>query len=271
MKSKVYVLFFILLNVWVNVSAATQQNNVAEAEKYYKEGKYKEACETFSKEGDEAGTSAELLYNQATSCVKAGDLGHGRLLYERARKLDPGNKEINNNLKFVANSVDDANMASLGGKNLKVTPDEVTFFEGMDRAISYNMTSNFWSVYALLAFLLTIASLALYLFSRNLNARKVGFFGSLIFVFFSIAFLIFSFMAARAFEDDSEGVLTEYKVNLLSEPSLDSKPVATPLNQGTKMRILEEEKNSKGVTTWYKVRLNSQFIGWVPASAFEVI
>lgn len=271
MKDRIYLIIVVLFWACMHSSAQNPNNDLSSASRNYQEEHYLEAADGFTKVAHESGTSAELLYNTANSYVKGGDLGHGRLYYERARKLAPGNKAINNNLDFVANAVNDANIASLGGKNLKVTPDEVTFFEGLDRSVSYNLTSNFWSVYALIAFLLTIASLALYLFSGNLNARKAGFFGSIIFMFFSIAFVIFSFMAARAFENHREGVLTDYKISLLSEPSSDSKPVATPLNQGTKMKILEEDKNSDGSVIWYKVRLNSHFIGWVPASAFEVI
>ena len=271
MKTKYIIIFLIVLFLGGVSCRAEKAGSVFKADQLYLDKDYQGAIENYKEVEKSQGTSPDFLYNMGNAYVLNGDLGHGRLCYERGRRLAPGNKAINNNLTYVANKVNDANEASRQGNKINVSPDELSFFAGVDRAISYNRTSNFWSVYAILSFLLLLSSIALYLFTSNVNARKVGFFGGLIFLFFSVVFVIFSFMAARAFERHDEAVLMEYKTELRSEPSDDSKPVGTPLNQGTKFRIIETEDDGKHELKWVKVRLNANFEGWIKSSEIEVI
>ena len=56
-----------------------------------------------------------------------------------------------------------------------------------------------------------------------------------------------------------------------TEPFSSAKAVGTPLERGTPLDILESENSQDGTIEWYKVRLNSEFAGWIQASDFEVI
>ena len=57
------------------------------------------------------GTSAALLVNLGNAYLKAGDLGRGRLAYERALLEDPSRKEARNNIAYIETRVSDNNHA----------------------------------------------------------------------------------------------------------------------------------------------------------------
>ena len=106
---------------------------------------------------------------------------------------------------------------------------------------------------------------------KDVAVRKVGFFGGGILIGLTVIFVAFAFYAARSARSDSEGVITAYKTTLYKEASATSKTNPSQLTRGTVMDVLDEEKGSNGKTSWYKVRLNSDFVGWVKSSDFELI
>lgn len=246
-------------------------NGLAAADSAYNAGNYQQAVELYQGVMLDAGTSAGAYYNLGNAYYQLGDLGNARLCYERARRLDPRNGDINNNLDYLKSKVEDANRASLDDKKLSVKPSEPGFFEGLHRVVALDMSSEWWGWLAAGAFLLLMGCVAMYLFSSNVNVRKTGFFGGGLCLCFCGIFLCFAFMAARACERHNDGVLMSFRTPLLAEPSADSKPSTSPLNRGTRLHILAEETGPDGKSAWYKVRLNDDFVGWLPARDFEVI
>lgn len=245
--------------------------SVMEADSAYSAGRYGEAVEIYKSIIEKQGYSAEILFDLGNAAYKNGDNGLAMLSYERAHRLDPRNKEIKNNLQYLENRVSDGNRAELKGKRANVAPDDLSFFSSVHNAVAREMPSDLWAVYAAMAFILLVASLGIYFFTSNVVARKVGFFGSLIFLVFTVAFLCFSFMAAWQFDKRDEGVVKGFKVELLTEPSEQAKVSAPPLVRGTKLQVLDTEECAGGETEWYKVRLNSDYVGWVRSTDFELI
>ncbi len=243
----------------------------AEGKKAFSSGDYQKATDIFGELLKRDSNSAALLYDLGTAYAAQGNLGLGRLYLERAGRIDPGNGNIRANLEYVSSRVDDANRASMTGKRGSVEPDARGFLGDMHHTVASDYTSNYWAAFAVMAFILCLGSIALYLFPSNISARKVGFFGALLFLFFTGVFLTFSVMAANQANSREYGIITAYKYELLEEPESKSKPACSPLTQGTKVRIVSEESDVEGNVAWYKVRLNSGYLGWIPASDLEVI
>lgn len=141
----------------------------------------------------------------------------------------------------------------------------------MRKGVAVDTASNSWAEMAAMAFVLLILSVALYVFSTAVKMKKIGFFSSFIFLFFSVVFIIFAEMAASQFERKDEVVITSFKSTLLAEPESEAKSVGFPLHRGTKLLILDSGMNADGKIEWYKVKLNSNNIGWIPADAVSVI
>lgn len=242
-----------------------------DAEKAFASGNYAEAAGLFEDMLNRGENSASIYYDLGTCYAAEGNMGLARLNLERAYRQEPGSKEIKGNLEYVVNKIDDANRASMTGKRGSVEPDAKGFVGEIHDTITTSYTSNYWATLGAISFILTLGSVALYLFPSNVAARKVGFFGGLTFLSFTVLFLVFSVMGAQAARSHEYGVITAYKYELHEEPEMKSRPSASPLTQGTKVRIISEESDIDGNVSWYKVRLNSGYIGWIEAKDMEVI
>lgn len=270
MKTKVLILFFVFA-IW-NIFSANGANPVAEADSAYNAKKYARAVELYNQVIETEGTSVALLYNLGNAYYQEGDYGNAMVCYQRAHRLDPSNSEVNANLRYLSSRVEDANKAEQKGKRFKVSTDELSFFQGIHKSVAKDISSNVWAILAAACFILFVACVALYIFTHVVVLRKIGFFGGMLLIAASILFLLFSFMGARAFHAENEGVLTAFKTTLLTEPGKEAdQEKGLVLTKGTVVQILSEESDAEGNVTWYKIRLNSDYIGWVVATDLHII
>lgn len=268
MKSKIIFLFAALLMTF----GVTAQTTIEEADSAYASGKYDKAAEMYGRIADEQGTSAALLFNLGNARFQTDDYGGAMVSWLRARRLSPSDGRIQANIDYLTSRVEDANKAEQKGKRYKVTPDEPSFFQSVRSALAEDVSSDRWAVWAAIAFVIFVAAAALYIFSRTVIVRKVGFFGGMISLFCALVLVIFSFMAANAADSRSSGVVTAFKVALLTEPGKDSDSgKGGILTKGTVVQILSEEVDAEGKVTWYKVRMNSDYIGWISADDMDVV
>lgn len=251
--------------------AASPEALIRQAEKDYKAGKYPESVENFQKVAMQSGDNAALLCNLGNAYVKSGDYGHAMVSYMRALRIDPSNAEARQNRDFVAWRVSENNKAEIKGKKVSTDAESPSFFQSVRNFICVRHSSDVWAVWGAVCFILFIACVAVYVFVRRVMWRKIGFFGGGSLLFLTAIFLLFSFYAARAASSRDEAVITEYKVNLLGDPSASAKKNPIALTRGTVVSVLDTKSDGNGNPQWYKVRLNSDFIGWVEAAQCEVI
>lgn len=269
MKNKITILILFIFSV---IPEIVRGANVADADSAYNAKEYAKAISIYNELIEENGTSAPVLFNLGSAYYQAGDYGQAMLNYLRARRLDPGNEEINANLRYLQSRVEDANKAEQKGKHLKAGTDEPSFFQSVHASVAKDISSDTWGVWGAVCFICFLGCVALYIFSRVVLARKTGFFGGLIFLAMSFVFVMFAFMGVRAYHSSSEGVLTAFKTTLLTEPGKEAaEGKELVLTRGTQVQILSEEADAEGNVTWYKIRLNSDYIGWVAASDLEII
>lgn len=244
---------------------------VLEADSAYNAGDYQAAINYYEQVQQEMGESAPLLYNLGNSYYMANDYAKAVLCYERAYRLDPSSKMITRNLDYLRNKVEDANRAEQKGKKVSVMEDEPTFFQNIHNAIAVEIASDRWAVWGVVAFFVFLALAGIYIFTSNVLFRKIGFFGGFIFLGLTVICIIFGFLSASAFYQRESGILTSYKTSLATEPLESTQNDGTVLTRGTKVRVISEEINAEGEVTWYKIRLNSDYIGWVKAEDLEII
>ncbi len=265
---RIYILILVLIGVCGSVMAADDAQRAAAA---YNAGRYQDAVALYETMLKRDGSSAALYANLGNAYIKAGDYGKGMLAYERSLRLDPTNKMVRNNKAFVESRVQDNNKAEVKGRKISVTPDEKSFFSNIKSYITTSHSTNTWAVSSGVFFILFCGCVALYLFLDGVLIRKVGFFGGMATLALSLILLIFAFMTAGASTKNNEGVVTGFKVTLLADPIDGSKTVGFPLNRGTVMDVLNQETETGTGTKWLKVRLNSDYVGWIKAADFEVI
>lgn len=267
MNRNIYaIILFMILGV-----LCMRADELDEAAQAYNSGDYAKAIELYKKIEKKEGTSSALCFNMGQAYTRANNLGQAMLMYQRAIKLNPSNAEARSNIKYVESKVQDANRTELKNKKLSVIEDEPSFFGSVRNYITKRHLSNTWAIWAASCFILMIGCFALYIFSSQVLVRKIGFFGGGAMILLCASFITFAFMAANSVNKKERGVITEYKVELKSEPSTSSKSVAAPLTQGTMMNIINNQKDENDNVLWYKVRLNSDYVGWVSAENFQAI
>lgn len=268
MKRVFIIVATFIVTAVLTISAQTSEK-VAEADTAYARSEYAEAVKIYKNIGETGGWSSELLYDLGNAYARGGDYGNAMVNYLRALRLDPSNSQAKANVKYIESKVFDANRAELRGKKLSVDPDSPTFFTNIKTFIAHDHRSDTWAVWGAACFMLFVICIAMYVFTRNVLVRKIGFFGGLIFLGMSIITIIFSFTAAGY--KINEGVVIAPKVKLKSEMSTSAKENAVSLNRGTRMELLDSVPANSSKAQWYKVRLNSDFVGWLMSDEFCVI
>lgn len=256
--------------ITVSINFCGYSFDIERADSAYARKNYAEAAALYEEAIVEKGYSAGLLYNLGNAYFMLGKDGEAMVCYERARKIDPGNPEINHNILYLSSKVQEANKGSLQGKSGNVEPENETFMDGIYRMIAIEHTSNGWAVFAVMAFLLFLGALAMYVFTPNVLARKTGFFSGITFLVFTVIFLVFAFLGASHFNSKEDAILMDFTAELLEQPQEKSVPATTKLHKGTKLKILETKKGTDG-TEWIKVKLNSDNAGWLKKQQIEVI
>lgn len=265
----------ILMVLLSSVGAAAASDNVvataARADSAYNAGDFEKAVTLYKAALADGHAESSLYFNLGNAAYEAGDYGTAVVSYERARRLDPTNSRIKENLRFVNTKVTDANRAELHGKKGSVEPDVPSFLESMRLAVARNHASDGWAVLAAIAFVLFLGMGVLYVYAGSVALKKLGFFSGFVLLFFSVIFLIFSFMAAHDASRADRVVLTAYKTELLSSPEEGASASSSPLCRGTQMELVKTKEAPGGTSVWAFVRLNSDNSGWVPLSDIEII
>lgn len=264
---------FILITFFMGLFPILIYSNItselAFADSAYNKGDYDKAAEAYNKVISSEGESSELLYNLGNAYARGGDYGNAMVRYLRALRLNPNNLAAQQNVEYIEQKVSDANKSEIKSKKLSVERDSLSFFSYVKKFIEADHLSDTWAFWAAGFFLLFIVCVALYVFQSVVNIRKIGFFGGCTFFVLTIIFLIFSFMAANY--TSNEGVITSPKVKLRTEPSISSPESPVFLTRGTILTVLDKTSSNDSNLNWYKVRLNSDFVGWINASDFTMV
>lgn len=232
-----------------------KQNAIKElADKAYTEGDYKEALRLYEIIQEDGMESASLYYNIGNCYYKDGQLARAILNYERAFLLNPSDKDIQFNLDLAKSKTVD-----------KITPMREVFFITWAKDLAGLLSSDAWAVCAVIMFLLLILGISVYLYSKVMILRKVGFFIAICSFLLCIASNICSFSQKEILEKHDYAIVLDASVVVKS----------TPDNSGTELFVLHEGHKVKikdsQMKEWKEIQLEDGNVGWIPASSIELI
>ena len=200
------------------------------------------------------GEAADIYYNLGNSYYKAGDIAKAILNYERALLLQPGNGDIRANLEIARSKTGD-----------KVEPVPEIFFVSWTKSLINSMSVDSWAVCGVVCFILLIVSLYLFIFSKQIVLKKAGFISGIVFLAVTIL--------ANVFANQQKDELTNRNSAIVINPSVTVR--STPSESGTSLFILHEGHKvgvkDGSMKDWKEIRLEDGKVGWVPASAIEII
>jgi tetratricopeptide (TPR) repeat protein len=243
----------LLLLLVAGYPARAQQPLIDKANKAYSQGLFAEAAGLYTKVAESGYTSPELCYNLGNAWFKQNDMAKAILWYERALRLDPGNEDIRFNLKVANSKISD-----------KIEPLPELFYKRWYNGVVLWLAADAWAWLSIVMLAFALALGALYLVSRILILRKIGFWMGLTVLALALFSLLFAWSGHRMANNATEAVIFSPTLTVKSSPDEKSTDLFV-LHEGTRVRIQDQ------IGTWYEIRIASGSVGWVPASAVEKI
>lgn len=235
------------------ISSSLEDATKAEGDSAYMKNDYASAIQIYEALLNR-GEAADIYYNLGNSYYKAGDIAKAILNYERALLLQPGNGDIRANLEIARSKTVD-----------KVEPVPEIFFVSWTKSLINSMSVDSWAVCGVVCFILLIVSLYLFIFSKQIVLKKAGFISGIVFLVVTIL--------ANVFASQQKDGLMNRNSAIVVNPSVTVR--STPSESGTSLFILHEghkvDVKDGSMKDWKEIRLEDGKVGWVPASAIEII
>jgi tetratricopeptide (TPR) repeat protein len=247
------VLISILILLPVLSFAIDPLITVAKANKAYTDGFYDNATELYKSVITEGYESVELYYNLGNACYKQNDFASAILYYEKAHKLDPGNEDVNFNLRLANTKITD-----------KIEPIPELFYKRWYRTLIESYSVDKWSRIGLVFLCVGLVAGLFYLISRRLLIRKAGFWLGICFVLASLFTLLFAWQDYNNIMHRKEAIIFSPTVTIKSSPDEKSVDLFV-LHEGAKVELIDN------IGTWYEIRIANGSVGWLSASAIEKI
>ena len=247
-KIVIYLLF-----AFVGMTMAYGQESLTQANEAYAQEDYIKAIELYEQTAREHGVSSDLYYNLGNAYYKHNEFAKAILNYERALLLNPGDEDARFNLDMANTRIVD-----------KIDPVGRFFLSVWFDSLRSFLSSNTWAVIGVVTFLLFIVGCYLYLFSRVVVVKKIGFFGGIVILLISIMANWFAWGLSNKVENRDAAIVFAPTVSVKSSPA-ESGTDLFVLHEGTKVLIMSK------VGEWFEVKISDGNRGWLPASTIEII
>jgi tetratricopeptide (TPR) repeat protein len=248
MKKAIILLSFIFTIIHLSAQTTVEQANAA-----YSDGDFPKAAQLYEEALRENGESADVYYNLGNAYYRLNRVAPSILNYERALLLQPGDGDIRFNLEIAKLKAVD-----------KIEPVGEFFLTEAYNSVKNAGSTNQWSYLSIAFFILLVAGLFLYFFSRKIIWKKIGFYSGL-------AFLVLCFVTAT-FAYSQKNKLTHRNTAIIFSATTTIK--SSPDNSGTDLFILHEGTKvdvKDQLNDWKKIETADGNVGWIKSNELEVI
>jgi len=235
------------------LASPQSEQTIAKANKAYTEGFYANAAELYKSVLSTGYESVDLYYNLGNACFKQNDFSSAILYYEKAHKLDPGNEDLNFNLKIANTKITD-----------KIEPIPEMFYKRWYRSLIGSFSVDKWAKIGWVFLCLGLFLGLFYIASKQLFIRKVGFWLGITFILLSLFSSLFAWQNYNEIMHRKEAIIFAPTVTIKSSPDEKSVDLFV-LHEGSKVELIDN------IGSWYEIRIANGSIGWLPSSAVEKI
>ena len=237
----------------VEIFAFTPKDAFKKGNELFNAGQYEGAAEIYNTLLDSGYYESEIYYNLANTYFRMDKIPLAVLNFERARKLNPGDEDINFNLKLA---------------NLRI----VDKFEAVPELFIYQwyeltvrlFYSGVWGYIAVVSSWVFFISLIFLFYSKLANLRKFMVTLALISLILLAVSGILGYKAYQFENATNEAIIFNPSVYVKSAPDPGSTDLFI-LHEGTKVIITESIDN------WIQIRVENGDIGWIKQDEVEII
>jgi tetratricopeptide (TPR) repeat protein len=222
-KVKAVTLFLCLLSFTSLFGNVNVQDSAVSA---YNKKEYKKAINYYEIILKEGITSSSLHYNLANAYFKDNQLGKAIYNYELAKKLNPTDGDITNNLRIANSKVVD-----------KIDSKENFFANTIKTGLYSLFSTTGWAYVTIVCLLLAAIFFILFSITDNVVLKRVGFWSGGLFVIGFVFSIVVGYAALRELHKNTQAIIISQEVAVMPEPSATAKTKFN-LHEGTKVNVL---------------------------------
>jgi tetratricopeptide (TPR) repeat protein len=248
-----HILLLMLVAFSLHASAITPDSLMVRANRAYDHQQYDTAINMYQQVLKQGFVSSTLYFNLGDAYFRQKDMPSAILYFEKAKKLDPNNADIQYNLNLANTMIPD-----------KIVKVPKMFLKRWWNYFYEMFDANTWAVLSLISFAFFVLLAGIFILSHGRSTRKVSFFVGVLMLFVSIAAFGLASQKAYYMRHHSEAIIFTPTITAKSSPTPNSVDLFV-IHQGTKVHLLDE------VDGWEKIRLQNGSIGWLPKQSMKEI
>jgi tetratricopeptide (TPR) repeat protein len=246
------MLVFIIMSGFSN---KVQAGNLSDsAVIYYEKNQFDKAAACYERILADGMESWILHYNLGNAYFKANKIGQSILHYEIAKKINPQNQDVLNNLKIAESKVVD----KVDTKQFQLRDEIRDFF-------IYKLSTTGWAWLSVALLFSALFLFYLFYILQSPASKRFSFWSGLVVSISFVVALICGFSALSEKNAKVDGVIIAREINVYNSPREEnSNKKATPLHEGTKVKVLNTEQD------WINIQLANGNEGWVKSGQVAV-
>ena len=214
----------------------------------YAKGQYYYAINVYEQIVDSGYESAELYFNLGNAYYKVNDMAMAILNYERAKKMNPLDKDIKHNLAIANARIVD---------KIDVIPE--LFLKNWITNIVNITSSDNWAVISITSFILFLVLFLVYLFSSRIILKKLSFWIGILLFFISLTSFYSSLKRKQFLTLKNSAIITSPTVIAKSSPAQWGVDLFV-IHEGTLVIILDS------IDVWNEIKISDGKRGWISKS-----
>ncbi len=250
---KKFLISFLVIFSTFHLVAKTSGPDIEAANKAYNKEKYDDAIALYNKVLEKGKEASDLYYNIGNCYFRLANYPMAILNFERAKRLNPADADINFNLKIANTKIVD-----------KIETVPQLFFIKWWKQLSNILSYDYWAVVSLLSISLFFIFLFIYLASNSYRIKKTSFVAGISMIFITVFSVNFALKQYNNINAQNQAIIFSPTITVKSSP--DEKGIDKfVIHEGTKVIILDELNN------WVKIKIANGSNGWVEKETFEII
>lgn len=243
MKKNIVIICFIMFAGFATASDSLLL--IDEANKIYSEDNFENSIELYQKVIETGIESAGLYFNLGNAYFKMNDMPSAILYYEKAKKLNPNDEDINFNLQIANGRIVD-----------KIEPVPDIFYVKWWNQLLFTFSVDEWALLSIISFSVVVTMLLLFLLTNIYWVKKTSFWLGLLFVVLAFTTYLLANQKHNSFIKDYQAIVFTPTLTVKSSPSETGKDLFV-IHEGSKVQI------SDHIGEWYKIEIANGSVGWI--------
>ena len=219
---------------------------------YYEKKEYAKSVAAYEKILSDGSDSWALHYNLANAYYKANELGEAIYHYELAKKMNPSDEDLVNNLMIANTKLVD-----------KMEVKDNFFQSEIKSKVLHVMSLDAFAWLSIISMLSTLGLFFLFINSEKPRAKKTFFWTGFIFAIAFIVTMFLGFGALKEKNNKTNAVILSPSIDVFADPSGQNKK-NFQLHEGTRLRVLHTNDS------WVNIQMLNGNEGWVKANEIGV-